>query len=129
MFDDIKTDKDFVERLAKAITHIVYRNGIIENIHSNPDKNLYDSDMKLINKEVHNRIYTLLLTLFSDDRMANRIKRDCIFEPWPICAWNFGTNWDKAEIDYSIISPKYYKDIKRIESKLSKTRKGKSINE
>lgn len=124
MLDNIKTDMDYIERLSKSITHIVYRNGVIEDLHSNPDKNLYDSDMKLLNKEIHNRIYTLLLTLFSDDKVAMEIQKDIIFEPWPICAWNFGENWDKAEIDYSIISPKYHKDIKRIEYKLSKTWRG-----
>lgn len=129
MLDDIKTDMDYVERLSKSITHVVYRNGIIENIHSNPNKNLYDSDMKLLNKEIHNRIYTLLLTLFSDDKMAMKIQKDIIFGNYPICAWNFGGNWDKAEIDYSIISQKYHKYIKRIESKLSKTWKGEIINE
>lgn len=46
--------------LAKSLAVAIFRNGEIEDIHSNSNKNVTDEDMKILNKGVCNRIYELL---------------------------------------------------------------------
>ena len=57
------------DTIAKAVTHFAFRNGPIEDIHANPDKQLTDDDMKILNKFVHNRL-TYVFDLIINERWA-----------------------------------------------------------
>ena len=116
--DDIKTMRDFADRYAKALTHIVYRNGYIETLHSNPEKNIYDTDMKVLNKDIHNKFYTLML--LTDNDIGNELYTQTVFGNGIFSAFTYGAEWDKASIDYSIVPLEYREDIKLIEDEMSK---------
>ena len=51
---------------SRALTHLVFRNGIVEKLHSE-GKCLDDETMKLLNKDINNRMYTYLSACFGDD--------------------------------------------------------------
>ncbi|KAB8136812.1 GNAT family N-acetyltransferase [Gracilibacillus oryzae] len=73
---------------AKAIAHFIYRNGPVEDIHSNGQ--LTDADMKTINKYMINQLTGLILTIqreewFLLDNMLAFYKM-------------FGGNWDNADL-------------------------------
>lgn len=118
--DDIKTMRDFADRYAKALTHIVYRNGYIETLHSNPEKNIYDTDMKVLNKDIHNKFYTLMLMLLTDNDIGNELYTQTVFGDGIFSAFTYGAEWDKASIDYSIVPLEYRENIKLIEDEMSK---------
>lgn len=80
-----------LQELSKALTHLVYRHSAIEDYHAE-QKPLDEDAMKTINKDVNNRIYTLLKLYTSDNEKdvtlaENLIKFNTLF----------GKNWDKAE--------------------------------
>ncbi len=52
-------DERTLQELSKALTHLVFRNGTVENLHSE-DACLDDETMKKLNIDVNNRIYTVL---------------------------------------------------------------------
>lgn len=110
------TQKEYVKRLAKALTHACYRNGYIENLHSNPSKNLYDSDMKLLNKDIYNRVYTVCLVLLAtedDDNISQKVFDE-------ILGFNslFGGDWDEPEISKELVLPETLELIKTMERNL-----------
>lgn len=113
-------EKDRADKIAKALTHIVYRNGYIEDLHSNPTKNLYDSDMKLLNKDIHNKIYTLCLLFLSGTEEGISILYKILWGNEFFSPFHFGLNWDTAEIDYSILDEEDWSTVKKIENKMKK---------
>lgn len=52
-----------VKDIAKALTIECYRNSYIEDLHSNI-KELNDEEMKKLNKDICNRVYSILLLFF-----------------------------------------------------------------
>lgn len=112
---EFKTNRDYVNKLAEALTHLVYRDGFIEVLHGDKTKNLFDSDMKKLNKEIHNRIYTVLLLLLSQDEMSTHIYKRMLYGNYPFGYMYINHQWDRAEIDMSIVAPEYRDDIKKIE--------------
>lgn len=54
-------------KLAIAIAHFVFRNGPIEDMHSNPEKNITDKDMKILNKYMVSRLRAVLDMLYLND--------------------------------------------------------------
>ena len=46
--------------MSRALTHLVYRNTVVEDLHAE-GVCLDDETMKIINKEVNNRIYTQII--------------------------------------------------------------------
>lgn len=90
-------DKNNIEWLSKALTHYLFRNGPIEDMHSNGQ--FSQDDMKTLNKFMVNRIAGLLKLI--DD--GEFLKIDLLFNTfiYRYC----GSNWDKVtydtdEIDY-----------------------------
>lgn len=87
-----KFNDDELQLLSRALTHLIFRNSIIEDFHSElPD--LSDEVMCALNKDINNRIYTLLNLWFdktpeSQERLNNLIKFSAMF----------GSNWDKARL-------------------------------
>lgn len=118
---ELKTNKDYINKLAEALTHLIYRDGFIENLHADKSKNLYDSDMKRLNKEIHNRIYTVLLLVFSTDKIAVNIYKHMLYGDTLFGYMYNNHNWDKAEIDMSIVAPMYRDEIKCIEKEFENT--------
>ena len=52
-------DERTLQALSKALTHLVFRNGIVENLHA-AGANLDDETMKQLNMDINNRIYIVL---------------------------------------------------------------------
>lgn len=109
-----KNFSDVVDSLAKAVVHLIYRNGSIENIHADITKNVDDADMKMLNKEIHNRLYTLMLLQLrsADNPEYEKAWQDTMYGSW---AWNYGSDWDHAKLDLEIVPKKYHKLLKQLE--------------
>lgn len=57
-------DERTLQALSKALTHLVFRNGIVENLHA-AGANLDDETMKQLNMDINHRIYTVLNIWFN----------------------------------------------------------------
>lgn len=86
-------NEELLQDVSRALTHLVYRNSVVEDLHA-AGAVLDDPTMKIINKEVNNRIYTLLKWYTSDseedrERVAQLVAFSSLFGK--------GT-WDPAEM-------------------------------
>ncbi|MFB9279398.1 hypothetical protein [Cohnella cellulosilytica] len=79
------------DTIAKAIAHFAFRNGPIEDIHADRDKNVTDQDMKVLNKFVHNRL-AYVFELIIQERWAEFA---LVVESQKF----YGSEWDKSEPD------------------------------
>ncbi len=52
-------DERTLQALSKALTHLIFRNGAVENLHAD-GACLDDETMKQLNIDVNNRFYTML---------------------------------------------------------------------
>lgn len=96
-----------LKSMAKALTVIVYRNSKIEDVHAGEYDEAYgingipDSCMKMLNKDVCNRMYTMLKALLGDSE-----------EDYTIALGNiaFGgaqsMEWDEPELEESLYNEK-----------------------
>ena len=114
------TRYEFIKITARSLAHLCYRNGYIEHLHGDKTKNLYDSDMKVLNKDIYNRIYTILLLFMGpieyteNEEIANNMIQHLIYNDWQI---NYGSNWDEPEISKDLIfDGDEYKFIKELEN-------------
>jgi len=78
-----------VDKISKAIAHYVFRNGPVEDMHSNG--NFSDADMMVLNKYMVNRIAGIL-QLIKDEQWFKLIGLLNIYGI-------YGTDWDKAAPD------------------------------
>lgn len=85
--------KENIDWIAKALTHYIFRNGPVEDMHAN--NQLSQQDMKTLNKFMVNKIAGLL-SLINDGEWL-KIEMLLAFMS------NYGKTWDKAEIDTSDI--------------------------
>lgn len=76
--------------LSKAITNFVFRNGPVENMHSN--NQLSEEDMKTLNKYMVNRISGLLTAIADNNWMQLELLLSYHYQ-------YFGSDWDKVEPD------------------------------
>ncbi len=97
-----------LKRLALLMTVNCVRNTVIEEYHSSGK--ISDPEMKAFNKEVANRIYTVLLALldpeFGDDQVE-------------LFAWlerNYPHNWDEPTLDSGLGTAMLRNQAKRMES-------------
>lgn len=81
--------KENIDWIAKALTHYLFRNGPVEDMHAN--NQLSQQDMKTLNKYMVNKIAGLL-SLINDGEWL-KIEMLLAFLS------NYGTEWDPAEID------------------------------
>lgn len=81
-----------INLISKAITHFALRNGPIEDMHANPNNQLSEEDMKVLNKFMVNRL-AYVFTLIIEDRWI-----EFEFLVRSIDSM-FGRNWDEAEPD------------------------------
>lgn len=80
-------EKDIAE-VSKAIAHYVFRNGPVEDMHA--DGQLSDSDMKILNKYMNDRIATFLYLLKEQDWLRLALFLDKYKY--------YGSEWDKPEL-------------------------------
>ena len=85
-------DEELLQTISRALTHLVYRNTIVEDLHAE-GACLDDETMKIINKEVNNRIYTLLNWYFSESEEDREFAAQLVS-----FSSMFGSDWDKAEM-------------------------------
>lgn len=84
--------------IAKAITHYIFRNGPVEDMHA--EGKFSNDDMKKLNKFMVNRIAGLLKLALDGDW----IKLELMIEMLK----NYGDNWDEVEYDIEEIN-EYFK--------------------
>ena len=80
-----------IDYISKALTHYIFRNGPVEDMHANHQ--FSQEDMKTLNKYMVNKLAGLLKMIYDGEWMKielllNFFKR-------------YGHDWDKAEIDIS----------------------------
>lgn len=81
-----------LQALSKALTHLVFRNGAVETLHSS-GACLDDDTMGKLNRDVNNRIYTVLAVWF------NGTGADITHPEHTLnfLATYYGHNWDPAK--------------------------------
>jgi len=85
-------DERTLQALSKALTLLIFRNSIIEDMHTDGTC-LDEADMTKLNRDINNRFYTLLtLWFYGTDEETERLERTLNF-----LAKNYGNDWDKAE--------------------------------
>lgn len=83
-------DKDNMNVLAKAITHYIFRNGPIEDMHS--ENKFSQKDMKTLNKYMVDHIATLLTCIYKQDWL----KLEMLLAFYSV----YGQDWDVAKPDF-----------------------------
>lgn len=81
-----------INMISKAITHFAFRNGPVEDMHAHPNNQLSETDMKILNKFMVNRL-AYVFTLIIEDRW---IEFDFLIRNTD---WMYGHEWDEAEPD------------------------------
>ena len=85
-------DERTLQALSKAFTLLIFRNGAVENLHAS-NAVLDDVTMKVLNKDVNNRFYTVLSIWFNGaEEDVEKLERVLNF-----LARFYGQNWDRAE--------------------------------
>lgn len=84
--------KENITMIAKAITHFAFRNGPVEEMHAHPNNQLSDSDMKILNKFMVNRM-AYIFQIIIEERW---IEFDFLIRNTD--RW-YGHGWDEAEPD------------------------------
>jgi len=77
--------------IAKALTHFVFRHGPVEELHADPNSQLSDEDMKMLNKFMVNRL-NYVFELIMQDRWYE-------FSYLISSHGHYGQDWDKPESD------------------------------
>ena len=80
---------ELIDTISKALTHYVFRNGPVEDMHA--DGKLTQQDMKTLNKYMVNRIAGLLKLAEEGEWLKISLMLDFL-KP-------YGNEWDKAEYD------------------------------
>ena len=88
-----------IDWISKALTHYLFRNGPVEDMHAN--KQLSQEDMKILNKYMVNRIAGLLKLINDDEWLKIELMLLTTRE------FGYGREWDKAEYDLDEINQIY----------------------
>ena len=85
-------DERTLQALSKALTLLIFRNGAVEDLHASCTL-LDDAAMKILNKDVNNRFYTVLSIWFNGSvEDVEKLERALNF-----LVRFYGQDWDKAE--------------------------------
>lgn len=85
-------DERTLQALSRALTLLIFRNGAVEDLHASCTL-LDDAAMKILNKDVNNRFYTILSIWFNGaEDEVKQLERTLNF-----LARSFGQDWDGAE--------------------------------
>jgi len=90
--DDMKEKilkEENIDMISKAITHHIFRNGPIEDMHAN--KQLSQDDMKILNKYMVNKLAGILKLVCDGEWLKLGLMLDFLS--------NYGTDWDPAVCD------------------------------
>ena len=90
-------DKNDIDSISISLTHYLFRNGPVEDMHS--DGKLSQDDMKTLNKFMVNRIAGILETM----QKGEWLKLELLLN---FCSL-YGSDWDKAVPDTEEIHPIY----------------------
>lgn len=85
----ITLTKENINKISKALTHFAFRNGPIEDMHADPEKNITDEDMKKLNKYMVNRL-AYVFTLIIEEKWG---ELNFLVEQTDLM---FGGEWDNA---------------------------------
>ena len=93
-----------IDYISKALTHYIFRNGPVEDMHANHQ--LSQEDMKTLNKYMVNKLAGLIKMIYDGEWMKielllNFFKR-------------YGHDWDKAEIDISDFELIFKNELEKI---------------
>lgn len=93
--DGLLLNKEFSQKLCVGLTHHIFRNGPIEDMHSDSNKNITDEDMKELNKYMMSRLATFFYLMRNEDfiKIHNLLSFHMNY---------FGKDWDNVsqeEID------------------------------
>lgn len=100
-------NKDNIDVASIALTHYLFRNGPVEDMHS--EGKLSQGDMKILNKFMVNRISGLLTTINAGEWSKIELLLDFYK--------NFGSEWDKPIPDteeIELFACRKYKEIKEV---------------
>ena len=68
-------DERMLQVLSRALTHLVFPNGVVESLHVNGAV-LDDATMEQLNRDVNNRFYTLLtIWIYGTDDELERLEQ------------------------------------------------------
>ncbi len=81
-----------LQDMSRALIHLVFRSGIVEELHSE-GRCLDNETMKILNKDINNRMYTYLSACFGGDE----IELEKFDKTINYLAKYYGKDWDKAE--------------------------------
>ena len=95
-----------ITKISKAMVHFAFRNGPIEDMHADVEKNITDEDMKKLNKYMVNRV-AYIFTLILEDRWMefNFLVENIDFM--------FGHHWDEAIPDDGGMRKLFEKEISK----------------
>lgn len=86
--------RENIDTISKAITHFIFRNGPVEDMHAN--NQLSENDMKTLNKYMVNRIAGLLTAIENN----NWLQLELLLAYYGL----FGSEWDQAVPDMEEIN-------------------------
>ena len=116
LFDKLNNDskvkilnEENIDNIAIALTHYFFRNGPIEDMHAN--NQLSQSDMKILNKYMVNKIATLIKLIIDEEWLKISMLLDFFSR--------YGYDWDKAEIDMEEVNMIFYNALSRNEKIVS----------
>ena len=81
--------KENIDIISKALTHYIFRNGPVEDMHAN--KQLSQNDMKTLNKYMVNKLAGILSLALNGEWFKLEVLLNFLSL--------YGRDWDKAEID------------------------------
>lgn len=106
--------KENIDLISKAITHYIFRNGPVEDMHAN--KQLSQEDMKNLNKYMVNKLANLLSLALDGEWL----KLELLLERLS----HYGYDWDKAEINTEDIETIFNNRLKRATDEIEKDKLG-----
>lgn len=84
-------DNHTLQALSKALTLLIFRNGAVENLHAD-GACLDDETMEKLNRDINNRLYTLLMIWFNGtEEEMKRLEHTLNF-----LAKFYAQDWDQA---------------------------------
>ncbi|MDD6188531.1 MAG: hypothetical protein PUB32_03005 [Clostridiales bacterium] len=92
-------DECTLQALSRAMTHLIFRNGVVESLHA--DGACLDNEtMKKLNRDINNRLYTLLFVWFN----GTDVEVDRLARTLSLLARFYGKEWDKAKrVDFLVL--------------------------
>lgn len=98
-----------IDGIAKSLTHHIFRNGPVEDMHAAGQ--LSEEDMKTLNKYMVNRLAGILVAVYENKWLQLELLHDFLKE--------FGDQWDPAEPDMRDLDLIWERNINLIKNNLN----------